>query len=107
MRRLGLFLFLFVAVFRATAQTPNIALVLPPAGSNAWNIPLNYDFTRLDLLLSGNLALPGLSISGNMTVTGSVTAGSFTGVGGGTFPTISGSPATPHDSPFEAVTGTA
>lgn len=42
--------------------TPNVGLQTPAPGSSAWNIPLNYNFTRLDGLLSGQITLPGLNV---------------------------------------------
>jgi hypothetical protein len=94
---LPLLLSLFVHAPNAQAQytpTPNIGMEIPSNGSQNWNVPLNYNFNRLDQLLSGQIAIPALSITGNLTVDGTVTAGSFVGVGGGTFPTISGTPTT-------------
>jgi hypothetical protein len=82
----------FTLVSTVSAQyvpTPNIGLEIPANGSNNWNIPLNYNFNRLDQLLSGQLSLPGLSVSGNVTVTGSVTANSFIGAGGAGLATAS------------------
>lgn len=66
MKKLTLLLLLLVASLgRGQNQnTPNIGLQLPPFGSNNWNVPLNYNFTQLDLMLSGNLTIPGLSVSG-------------------------------------------
>jgi hypothetical protein len=44
--------------------TPNIGLQTPAPGSNAWNIPLNYNFNRLDSLLSGGITLSSLNVIG-------------------------------------------
>ena len=38
--------------------TPNIGLEIPAAGSQNWNLPLNYNFNLLDLLLGGVNPLP-------------------------------------------------
>lgn len=69
--------------------TPNIGMEIPSNGSTNWNIPLNYNFNRLDQLLSGNLPLPALTITGNLTVGGTVTAGGFIGAGGTSLATAS------------------
>ena len=87
----GLFTLLIVSVACfGQGNTPNIGLQIPVTGSNNWYVPLNYNFTKIDQLLSGNAALPNLSVTGGVTVGGTVTAGGFTGVGGGSFPTING-----------------
>ena len=57
--------------------TPNIALNLPPIGSNNWGGPLNFNFSVIDKLLSGINPIPALAVTGNVTIGGSVTAGSF------------------------------
>lgn len=62
--------------------TPNIALNLPPIGSNNWGGPLNSNFSIIDQLLSGGRALPGLDVDGDVTVSGTVTAGAFSGLDG-------------------------
>ena len=54
-------------------QTPNIGLQTPAYGAEYWNVPLNYNFTQLDLYLSGNLALPGLSVTGYASMPGLTT----------------------------------
>jgi hypothetical protein len=66
-------LFLSLVSFGQVQNTPNIGLQLPPFGSNNWNVPLNYNFTQLDLFLSGNLTLPGISISGYANLPGLTT----------------------------------
>lgn len=57
-----------LAVATVSAQTiqdtPNIGLETPAFGSNNWNLPLNYNFTQLDLMLSGNIAIPGINVEG-------------------------------------------
>lgn len=90
MKKLLAFALLVPTLVFAQTPTPNIGLQIPATGSNNWYIPLNYDFTRLDLMLSGNTPIPGLAVSGNVTIAGTLTAGTIVGVGGGTFPTISG-----------------
>jgi hypothetical protein len=83
-----LLLFAFVpTLVWAQSTTPNIGLQIPATGSNNWYIPLNYDFSRLDLYLSGNAAIPGLAVNGNVTISGSITAGQIIGTGGSIFAT--------------------
>ncbi|CAK9249996.1 unnamed protein product [Sphagnum jensenii] len=48
--------------------TPNIGLQIPATGSNNWYIPLNYDFSRIDQYLGGQLTVPALTV-GTLTVT--------------------------------------
>lgn len=79
------------SAFGQYAPTPNIGLEIPSNGSTNWNIPLNYNFNRLDQLLSGNLPLPNLAVTGNVTVGGTVTANAFVGVGGSAFALTHGS----------------
>lgn len=64
------------------SSTPNIGLQIPATGSNNWYIPLNYNFTKLDLLLSGNSPLPNLTVTGAGSFGGIVTAAGFAGPGG-------------------------
>ena len=64
--------------------TPNIQLQVPAYNQSNWQVPLNYDLNRLDLLLSSNMALPNLSITGNVTaqkfcITSSICIAAFTG----------------------------
>src|ERR1035437_4555898 len=92
----GFLLSLGLAAQAQYTPTPNIGLHIPSGGSTNWNLPLNFNFNRIDLMLSGNATIPALHIVGNDIVSGSITAGSFIGVGGGTFPTISGSPTNPQ-----------
>ena len=47
----------------------NIGLFLPPHNCQAWDIPLNQNFSALDLFLSGNNQLPSLWLSGLLTLT--------------------------------------
>lgn len=86
--------FVFALLFSIScfgqSSTPNLGFQIPATGSNNWYIPLNYNFTKLDLFLSGNLALPGLSVTGNATISGTVTANSFVGLGGAGFATSPG-----------------
>lgn len=65
--------------------TPNIALNLPPIGSNNWGGPLNFNFSAIDKLLGGVNPIPALRVTGNVTIGGSVTAGSFVGLDGSFF----------------------
>ena len=83
---------LFVS-FSCAAQyvpTPNIGLQIPANGSTNWNVPLNFNFNKLDQIMGGTLAVPSFHVSGNLLVDGSIQAGSFIGAGGSSFPTISG-----------------
>lgn len=89
-KRLILALMLISSVCFGQSSTPNIGLQIPATGSNNWYIPLNYNFTKLDQLLSGNLPLPALSITNNLTVGGTVTANAFLGTGGAGFATTPG-----------------
>jgi hypothetical protein len=45
---------------QTTPTTPNLNLYLPNANNVNWNVPLDANFTSLDLYLSGGLSLPGL-----------------------------------------------
>lgn len=83
-----LLIFAFIPTLMwAQSTTPNIGLQIPATGSNNWYIPLNYDFSRLDLYLSGNAGIPGLLVNGNASITGTLTAGQITGTGGSVFAT--------------------
>jgi hypothetical protein len=62
----------------ATAQvTPNIGLNTPTYGETNWNVLLNANFTKIDSLLSGGIAIPNLNITGYLTVGGAVTFNSI------------------------------
>jgi hypothetical protein len=65
--------------------TPNIGLNTPIIGSNQWGQPLNYNFSQLDLFLSGQIPIPGLAVDGDVSVTGTITAGAFSGLDGAVF----------------------
>ena len=56
-------LILVPAFGRAQSVTPNIGLEIPAYNQPNWQVPLNYDLNRLDLLLSGNLPLTNLSLT--------------------------------------------
>jgi hypothetical protein len=43
--------------------TPNLNLIVPAFGQNGWQVPLDQDLYLLDKYLSGNLALPALSLA--------------------------------------------
>jgi hypothetical protein len=74
----------FIAIMFAAAAvcgqtvTPNIGLQIPALNQNNWWIQANYNYTKLDLLLSGNSAIPALTITGNLSVGGVIT-GNFAG----------------------------
>jgi hypothetical protein len=60
---------LITAVFlcvslNAQQLTPNINLYLPGHNQQQWDVPLNQNFSLLDLFLSGRKALPALLITG-------------------------------------------
>lgn len=87
LKRFALLFALLPTLMRAQSTTPNIGLQIPATGSNNWYIPLNFDFSRLDLYLSGNAPIPALSVTGNVTIGGTLTAGQITGTGGSIFAT--------------------
>jgi hypothetical protein len=61
MRKIIFILVMSAVAMVARAQvtpTPNIGLEIPAAGSQNWNLPLNYNFNLLDLLLGGVNPLP-------------------------------------------------
>jgi len=64
----SLFFTLIPMISRAqTTVTPNIGLQVPAFNQPNWQVPLNYDLNRLDLLLSGNLVLPPITSGGAIT----------------------------------------
>lgn len=85
MKKLAGYLVLCACALVALAQqpTPNIGLQIPATGSNNWYIPLNYNFSKLDQLLSGNIAIPALRVTNDVVIGGTVTANAFS-TGGGT-----------------------
>lgn len=85
MKKLATYLVLCACALVALAQqpTPNIGLQIPATGSNNWYIPLNFNFSKLDQLLSGNIAIPALRVTNNVFIGGTVTANAFS-TGGGT-----------------------
>lgn len=88
MKKLIGFLVLFVCAFsHAQTPTPNIGLQIPATGSNNWYIPLNYNFSKLDQLLSGNLPLPALSVTNDVHIGGNLYANQFIGPSGSSFAT--------------------
>lgn len=87
LKRFALLFVLLPTLMWAQSTTPNIGLQIPATGSNNWYIPLNFDFSRLDLYLSGNAPIPALSVTGNVTIGGTLTAGQITGAGGSIFAT--------------------
>lgn len=74
-----------VVAHAQTTVTPGVGLEVPARGSNNWDIPMRYDFDRLDQLLSGGVALPALKVTGDVQVGGTITAGSFAGINGAYF----------------------
>lgn len=59
---------MLLAVASGFAQTipitPNIGLQVPLPGTANWDVPLDYNFNRIDSLLSGNSPLPALNVFG-------------------------------------------
>ena len=43
--------------------TPNIGLQVPAYNQPNWQVPLNYDLNRLDLIFGGELAVPALNVT--------------------------------------------
>lgn len=57
-----LFAFIFSQICLAqNTLTPNTGMQVPPTGSANWNVPLNYNFNRLDSILGGTLNLTTLA----------------------------------------------
>jgi hypothetical protein len=56
-------LLLFPALASAQTVTPNIGLQVPAYNQQNWQVPIDYDLNRLDLLLSGNLPLTNLDLT--------------------------------------------
>jgi hypothetical protein len=50
-----LLLFSAFFAFSQTVSTPNAGLHIPSSGSSNWNLPLNYNFNRIDQILGGSL----------------------------------------------------
>jgi hypothetical protein len=46
--------------------TPNLQFQIPPFGTANWNVPVNANFTNLDLFLSGGLPIPALNVTGQL-----------------------------------------
>jgi hypothetical protein len=67
-----------VAVGQVPSYTPNLQLQIPAYGQQNWQVPMNYNFNRLDLFLSGGLPLPNLTVTGALQATGLSTWGSTT-----------------------------
>ena len=70
MKILKLVLLLTLVGVAVCQTTPNINLNIPARSTVNWDALLNANFTNLDLLLSGNAALPALSV-GAVTMSGS------------------------------------
>ena len=43
--------------------TPNIGLQVPFFGQANWNVPIQYDLNRLDLIFGGEITVPALSVT--------------------------------------------
>jgi hypothetical protein len=57
-------LFLLAFASLASAQTtPNLGFNIPPYNFPNWQIPINANFSQLDLMLSGNFTLPAFSVT--------------------------------------------
>jgi hypothetical protein len=82
---------MLAAALCAQTVTPNIALQLPANGSQNWNLPLNYNFTLLDLYLGNARPLPlgmtaplwnattGIQLNGSYGLTGQCVVSTGTG----------------------------
>lgn len=62
----------------AFTTTANIGLRIPATNDPSWDVQADYDFNRLDALLSAVIALPALSISGTVSA-GSLSTGTIAG----------------------------
>jgi hypothetical protein len=60
-------------------STPNIGLQVAAFDQSNWQVPTNFNWNLLDLLLSGVDPLPALLISGDLTVGGAI-IGSIPGI---------------------------
>jgi hypothetical protein len=60
--------------------TPNVSLQYPAFSAGGWQVPLNYDLTLLDLLLSGKVSLPGLLMAGAICFAASATTPADIGI---------------------------
>lgn len=60
----------------AETTTPNIGLQIPGFNQANWQVPTDYNWNLLDLIFSGAITVPGLSVT-NLTIQnlGSVVAG--------------------------------
>ncbi len=56
----------------AETETPNIGLQIAAFDQSNWQVPTNFNWNLLDLLLSGNAAVPALLIAGNLVVEGAI-----------------------------------
>ena len=61
-KKLAIFALLISSISFAQQYTPNVGLQTPAPGSEAWIIPLNYNFARLDGLLGGSISIPAANI---------------------------------------------
>lgn len=48
--------------------TPNVGLQIPDLNQPNWQVPINYDLNRLDLIFGGEITVPALSV-GTLTFT--------------------------------------
>ena len=60
-RRLLFMLLVAAPLVAQVTVTPNIGLQVPYYNQQNWQVPIQYDLNRLDLLLSGNLPLAGVN----------------------------------------------
>jgi hypothetical protein len=71
-KRVAFLCALFLAPSLAFAQflppTPNIGFQNPAIGSTGWDTGWYFNFSQLDLFLSGNQQLPGLAVGGKFTI---------------------------------------
>ena len=59
----------FVVGGAAQTVTPNVGLQIPNYNQANWQVPLNYDLNRIDLLFSGGVSVPGIQFSSPFTFT--------------------------------------
>ncbi len=55
-----------------TTSTPNVGLQIPNSGSTNWNLPLNYNFNKIDQLFGGAAIVPNFTVSGTINTSNEV-----------------------------------
>lgn len=77
---LALICALATSLAQQTTVTPQVGLQIPGYGASNWHVPLNYDMSLLDKLLSGQLPIPALQVSGSASFSGKITTDSSNGI---------------------------